>query len=178
MSPKPRPCLREAVFVVWGLGGVLLLLGSAVWRLGTRATEAFVDFQWSPLQWGVALAWLFFMAYSEGWRGFHRGFSPRIVARCRALSRRCDNAVLLLAPLACVGFFRATRKRRIVSVSVAFGILVLVFLVQFLEQPWRGIIALGVVVGLAMGMGSILFFSARWAEGCPTTVPTDIPPKE
>jgi DMSO/TMAO reductase YedYZ heme-binding membrane subunit len=36
---------------------------------------------------------------------------------------------------------------------------ILVLLVRLIQQPWRGIIDLGVVVGLAWGLISLLVFS-------------------
>jgi F0F1-type ATP synthase membrane subunit a len=44
---------------------------------------------------------------------------------------------------------------------VTTGIVVLVLLVRAVPQPWRGIIDLGVVVGLAWGIISIVVFSIQ-----------------
>ena len=65
---------------LWGVVGVLMLLGSAVYRLSFPARDAFShDFFW--YHW-VALALIaLFMAYAEGFRAFQQGFSPRVAAR-------------------------------------------------------------------------------------------------
>jgi hypothetical protein len=58
---------------IWGITGVLLLLGSAAYRLTPLAFAAFsVPFAW--YQW---LAWvlsLLFIAHAEGYRGFQMHF--------------------------------------------------------------------------------------------------------
>jgi hypothetical protein len=98
------------------------------------------------------------MAYVEGYRAFQQGFSPRVAARARHLR---DHPILLhavLAPLFCMAYFHAQRKRQITSLSVTAGIIILVLLVRLLSQPWRGIIDGGVVVGLAWGLVSLVVF--------------------
>lgn len=60
-----------------------------------------------------------------------------------------------------MGYFYATRRRKITSISVTIGIIVLVILVRLLPQPWRGIIDGGVVVGLAWGLISLFLFSVK-----------------
>jgi len=142
---------------LWGLAGVILLIGSAVFRLTPLAVDAFSE-QWSWYHWVSFLGVLFFMAYVEGYRAFQQGFSPRVAARARHLR---DNPTLLhavLAPLFCMAYFHAQRKRQITSLSVTAGIIILVLLVRLLSQPWRGIIDGGVVVGLAWGLVSLVVF--------------------
>jgi hypothetical protein len=102
-----------------------------------------------------------FMAFAEGYRGFQQRFSPRVAARARYLRNNPRTLHVVLAPLFCMGFFHATRRRKITSFSVTFGIVVLVVLVRLLSQPWRGIIDWGVVVGLFWGLVSLAAFSAR-----------------
>jgi hypothetical protein len=54
-----------------------------------------------------------------------------------------------------MGYFHATRRTKIVAYSLSFGILILVILVHRLDQPWRGIIDAGVVLGLGWGVVSL-----------------------
>lgn len=164
--------------VAWGILGVLGILGLAVWRLFPLAVGAFAAGPFGILEWVVFAGWLLFMTFAEGVKGFHRAFSPRVVARARALLDRPRFWPCLLAPFYCFGFFHATRKRMIVSWAVAGGILGLVLLVRLLPQPWRGIIDAGVVAGLGVGMGSILYYSARWLAGRPVDYPADLPEAE
>ena len=112
-------------------------------------------------QWLLLLGNIVFMAYSEGYKGFHRGYAPRLAARVKYLTY-CRNPVeMLLAPLFCMNFFNAPRKRIITSVVLLIGIILLVMLFRQLPQPWRGILDAGVVVGLSWGSISTLWFCMR-----------------
>lgn len=143
---------------VWGLAGVLFLLGSAIYRLTPLAIDAFsYTFIW--YHWISLAVILFFMTYAEGYRGFQKGFSPRVAARALYLKNNPRLLYVLLGPFFCMGFFYATRRRIITSVSVTAGIIILIILVRFLPQPWRGIIDAGVVLGLGWGLVSLLIFS-------------------
>jgi len=148
------------VGAVWGLAGVLLLLGSAIYRLTLGAMKGF-SYHFSWYHWMTLVFVVLCMAYSEGYRAFQKGFSPRVAARARYLKEHPRALHVLAAPLFCMGYFYAPRRRRITSISVTAGIVVLVLLVRLLQQPWRGIIDLGVVVGLAWGLISLLVFGVR-----------------
>jgi hypothetical protein len=60
-----------------------------------------------------------------------------------------------------MGYFHAPRRRQITSISVTVGIIVLVILVRFMPQPWRGIVDAGVIVGLAWGLAALAIFSVQ-----------------
>ena len=62
----------------------------------------------------------------------------------------------LFAPLFAIGYFHATRRTRITAFALSLGIITLVTLVHRLDQPWRGLIDAGVVVGLAWGVVSLV----------------------
>ncbi len=142
---------------IWGLIGVFLLLGSAVYRLSVVAASAF-SYTLQLRHWAALLAAVLFMAYAEGYRAFQKRFSPRVAARAKYLRNHPHALHALLAPLFCMGFFYATRRRKITSISVTAGIVLLIILVRLLPQPWRGIIDLSVVVGLGWGIVSLAFF--------------------
>ena len=142
----------------WGLAGVALLLGSAIYRLTPLAIDAFA-YDWSWYHWLSFALMLFFMAYAEGYRAFQQGFSPRVAARARQLRDHPNALHAVLAPLFCMAYFHAPRRRKIVSISVTAGIIVLVILVRLLAQPWRGIIDGSVVVGLAWGLIALIVFA-------------------
>ncbi len=145
---------------VWGLAGVVLLLGSAVYRLAPIALEGLrQQLQWQ--HWLFLVIVLVFMAYAEGYRAFQQGFSPRVAARARYLAERPSLLHALCAPLFCMAYFHAPKRRMITSLSVTAGIIVLIILVRLLSQPWRGIIDAGVVVGLAWGLAALVVFSVR-----------------
>jgi|AntAceMinimDraft_17_1070374.scaffolds.fasta_scaffold27472_2 hypothetical protein len=163
------------IAAAWGILGVLTILGFAVYRLAPIALAAFESGPFGWVEWVVFGLWMVFMVYAEGVKGFHRAFSPRVVSRARALMSHPHPAACILAPFFCFGFFYATRKRMIVSWSLALGIVALILLVRLLNQPWRGIIDFGVVAGLAIGMLSILYHTALWIAGHPKEYPADLP---
>lgn len=145
---------------IWGLAGIFLLLGSAAYRLSFLAVDAFAyEFQWH--HWASLAIIVLFMAYAEGYKGFQQRFSPRVAARARYLRDNPSPLLAFLAPLFCMGYFHATRRRKIASISLTLVIIVLIIAVRFLAQPWRGIIDAGVVIGLLWGMVSLLFFSLK-----------------
>ncbi|MEW6765770.1 MAG: hypothetical protein AB1344_08285 [Pseudomonadota bacterium] len=153
------------IAAIWGLTGVFLLIGWAVVRLTPVAVEAW-GMSWGVLEWLVAVPWLVFMLVGEGYRGFQKGFAPRVAARARYLRDNPRPLHVLLAPVFCMGFIHATRKRRMVSIAVTSGIVLLILLVRMLPQPWRGIVDLGVVAGLGWGLLAIAWYGARalWGE--------------
>lgn len=145
---------------LWGIIGVLLLLGSAAYRLTPLALAAFS----SPFQWYHWVAWtlsIVFMAHAEGYRGFQCHFSPRVAARALYLKAHPRAVYVILAPLFCMGYFHATRRRQIISISLTAGIVVLILAVHRLAQPWRGIVDAGVVVGLVWGVISLFWFGIK-----------------
>lgn len=159
----------------WGVFGVVALLGSAIYRLVPRVVEL-RQFTLGPLQWGILLGFGLWMLYAEGVKGFHRNFSPRVVARATHLREQPRFLLVLLAPVFCMGFIHATRRRKVTSFAITTAIVVLILAVRLLPQPWRGIIDVGVVGGLLVGIASILWFWARTVFAHqPPAVPLDLP---
>lgn len=148
------------IAALWGLTGISLLLGSAIYRLGEMALEL-TGQSLTLVQWLALIACLLFMGFAEGYRGFQQAFSPRVAARIRYLSDNVTPLRFVLAPLFCMGFFHIQRRRQIVTVCLTLGIIVLVQLVGMLVQPWRGIVDAGVVLGLAWGLVSLWVFTAQ-----------------
>jgi hypothetical protein len=143
---------------VWGIGGISLLLVSAIYRLTRVAVDAF-SYSLTPLHWTFLSVFLLSMLYSEGYRGFHLGFSPRAVARARYLIEHPHVGHSLLAPVFCMGFFHTTRRRMITSTALTLMIIAFIIIVHGLAQPWRGIVDIGVVAGLAWGLVAMLAFA-------------------
>lgn len=154
-TARPSSLLGYAA-IVWGLVGVLLLLLRAIVGLTPIAYAAVTGGELSVLQWVLLGAWVIFMAYAEGYKGFQLRFSPFVGARALELKARPTWVRAILAPAFCLGLFDATRRRMIVSWSVLLGVTALVVLVRLLDQPWRGIVDAGVVVGLSWGTLSLL----------------------
>ena len=145
---------------VWGVLGLSLIFGSALYRLYPYAQELCgTSFAW--YHWAALAASLVFMGYAEGYKGFHLKFSPRVAARALYLKQNPTLARILFAPLFCMGFFHATRKRKIVSYCLTLMIIGLIVLVRRLDQPWRGIVDAGVLLGLGWGLVSIWLFSIQ-----------------
>lgn len=168
--------MTNMIGALWGLTGVMLLLASAVYRLTPLALDA-AGYELRWYHWTFFAFVLLFMAYLEGYRAFQQGFSPRVAARARYLRTHRNTLHAVLAPLFCMGYFHAPKKRRVTSLSVTAGIIVLVLIVRFLPQPWRGIVDAGVVVGLAWGLISLVIFGfqafTRERFDYPPEVPED-----
>ena len=145
----------------WGLTGTIGMLLFAVVRM-CRHTMAAFEYNWSLKHYLVLCAWVVFMAYSEGYRGFQRNFSPRVAARSLYLRDRATPLRSLLAPLFCMAFFHAPPKRRVVVTVLTIMIAAIVVLFQYIPQPWRGILDFGVTIGLSWGIASILYFVIKY----------------
>jgi len=141
----------------WGIGGVVLLLGFAVFRLSPMALEL-SSFDLGQLHWFMLVVSILYMAYAEGYKGFHLAFAPRVVARASYLSANPRLLHILLAPIFCMGYIHATRRRKLLSFGLTSMIICFVLIVRLLPQPWRGIVDAGVVTGLILGIASIGFF--------------------
>lgn len=145
---------------VWGITGIGLLLGSAIYRLSSIGWQTF-SYQLDWYHWLAMAVCVAFMGFAEGYRGFQQAWSPRVAARILYLSKNVSPLRLLFAPLFCMGFFSIVRKRMIVTYCLTLGIIGMVLLVHQLEQPWRGIIDLGVVTGLIWGVTSLILFTLQ-----------------
>ncbi len=148
------------IAALWGFAGICLLFSSAIYRLGNMALEMPLDsFVW--YHWLALALCLVFMGFAEGYRGFQQNFSPRVAARIRYLQQNVTPLRALLAPVFCMGFFHAQRRRQIITFCLTGGIICLILLVRLLEQPWRGIIDAGVVLGLTWGIVSLAAFTLQ-----------------
>ena len=142
---------------IWGVSGVLLLLLFAIYRL-TPMAFALQDTTMSWFHWVFLLISITYMAYAEGFKGFHLGFAPRVVKRALYLRENPKFSYMVLAPLFCMGYIHATKRRQIVSFGLTGLIVVFVILVRLLPQPWRGFLDAGVITGLTIGCFSIVYF--------------------
>ena len=147
----------------WGLLGVFFIIGRAFWRLSEIAIEGIFGGEppMTLLHWTVLTIWVILSAYSEGYRGFQKKFSPRTVARAWYLADNPTIVRLLFAPFFTMGFFDANRKTKITAYVMVFLIVSLVMVVSQIPQPWRGIVDGGVVIGLGWGLLSILLIFIR-----------------
>jgi hypothetical protein len=165
----------------WGISGVLLILLSAIVRLSVRVFEMYSS-PLSVLQWLLLVIFSLYMAYAEGYKGFHLNFAPRVISRAQIflVENNLNNFIyIVFAPLLCMGYIYSTKKRKVVSFLLTGAIIILVLLVRLLPQPWRGIIDAGVVLGLCLGTTSIVYFWFKSIQkGWVSPVPADFPDKE
>lgn len=159
---------------MWGIAGVVGLLVQALVRLGPRAVEALKS-ELDVVQWIALVGWCAFMVHAEGIKGFHRRFSPRVVARAWTLAERPQLLHVIFAPAYCMSLFHASRRGIIVAWSVLLGVIGLITIVSRMSQPWRGIVDAGVVLGLGVGLASILFYTVRAMGGTPPPIDPDLP---
>ena len=150
-NPPHRITAIGAIASCWGIIGFYSLVIFAMVRLSAHTLEAF-DQPFTLVQWFVLLVSLVFMAYSEGYKGFQKSYSPRFAARVHYLSSQANGLQLVLAPLFCMGFFNAPKRRIISSVLLSSMIVTFVLLFKLVPQPWRGILDAGVVLGLIWGL--------------------------
>jgi hypothetical protein len=140
---------------VWAVVGFSLILLDAINRLSGMALDAFAEGFTLP-QWVGLVLVVLFMAYTEGYRGFQKSFSPRCAARAYHLYKNPEPLSVALAPLFIMGFFRAERRPFLIAWVGTMVIVMLVFALHVTPQPWRGIVDCGVVVGLSWGLISFL----------------------
>lgn len=152
---------KQLALSVWGVVGVVALIGRGLYMLTPIALEPIRAQLLDGWHWVILVGWSALNAYTEGYRGFHRSFSPRVVERSFDIGREPTLARVALAPAYCMGLFHAPRRTLIASWSLLIGIVLLVVLIRHLAQPWRGIVDAGVVVGLGAGLASLLFLYAR-----------------
>lgn len=168
--------LRTHIAPFWGVLGVVTILVRAIVKLIPVAAEPFQGDTLTTVGWVTYALSIILMGWSEGYRGFQKAFSPRVVARAFALRQVRNPLYLVLAPLFCMGLMHATRKRLIVSWCILVGVVLLVIGVRMLAQPWRGAIDAGVVVGLGWGVVAILVFYVRAVLGRLPAISPDLPP--
>ncbi len=76
------------------------------------------------------------------------------------LRRAATIPTALLAPLFCIGLIGAAPRLQRMTWLGAGLIVLAVLVVQRLPQPWRGIVDVGVVLGLSWGLVSFLVMTA------------------
>ena len=143
--------------VIWGFLGFIFLLIFALIRLSDIAIDSF-KYDYNFYHWVAVIINSLFMAYSEGYKGFQKSFSPRLAARLKYLYQKGNPIELILAPLFCMSFFNAPKKRIFISLSLTILIISFVIFFHQLPQPWRGILDIGVLIGLTWGLVVSCYF--------------------
>ncbi len=155
---------RISLAQAWGLLGVLLLLGDALFRLFPMAKQM-LSSELSLFQQVLLLGVVGFFALIEGHKGFGQSLAPRLAARLQILRDEPTKKRVWLAPLFLMALVDATPKRLAVNWILTFGIVFFIIVVRLLPAPYRGIVDAGVVVGLTWGTLAILYFAWRVFSG-------------
>jgi uncharacterized membrane protein len=145
----------------WGVIGVIGLIASAAYKLTPRIVELNL-YPFAIQHWLFLLVFTPYMAYAEGYKGFYLNLAPRVLARALYLRESSGPVLALTAPLFCMGYFYATRKRMLTAWIVSSSIVVLVAIVSHIPQPWRGLIDVGVEVGLVVGIAALFWHWLRF----------------
>ena len=164
--------LKGFIAVVWAITGLFILLSFASWRLSAYTLESFsMPLNW--LHWVVFAAWTIFRAHGEGYKGFQLKFSPRFAARCKYLLSNASWLQTILAPLFCMAYFHAPKKRVLATFALTIMIIAFIFMFRLIPQPWKGLLDFGVVLGLAWGMVSTSYFCFKAVSYTHLTLPTN-----
>mgnify|MGYP001269411197 FL=1 len=166
--------MRQRLLATWGVVCVLALLGNALYRLTPLAIEPWVEGQMSLWQKAVFVVWAVINAYTEGYRGFHQRFSPRVVGRAFHLGENPRPLDVVFALPFVMSLYHAQKRQRMISWTFIVVLTLVILAVRALPQPWRGIIDGGVVVGLGLGALSVVYFYVRGLRGDPPPAP-DLP---
>lgn len=143
-------------------------------RLGPLVMDG-LALPWAWFHWALFALNLVLMAWFEGYRGFQQNYAPRFAARSEYLYRHASLLQVLIAPLVCMGFVNAPKRRVIATFALTSGIILIVLLYRQLPQPWRGILDAGVVLGLAWGMAATAWHVALALRNGPQADPQITP---
>jgi|SRR5690554_5330351 len=151
----------RVIAAVWGIVGIIFILSSPMYRLSQLSWPVITGGELLWYHWLILSISIIFMAYAEGYKGFQKNFSPRVAARARYLRDHASVVNGIFAPLFCMGYFGATRRRQIASFILTSMLVILIIGVSYLSQPWRTMIDAGVVVGLFWGIVSVVMFAVK-----------------
>jgi len=168
------PNTRVTLSGLWGFLGLVAVLADALYRLTPIALEPFT-MGMTTVEWVLYVFTLVIFAYAEGYRGFHRAFAPRAVARAFYVGTTDKVWLKVLAPLFCMALVHATRRRLIANWILVFGIVAVVIAVRAAGGATRVIVDAGVVAGLSLGTLSLLYHYLVALRGRPTVVPLELP---
>jgi hypothetical protein len=158
---------RSIAIGIWCILQVILILWMSVVRLvplvaGLTRPENMGAM--SNLNWFLTIVWCLVMGYCEGYRGFYCKFSPVAVDRAFSLDttgRFYNIHIILLGGPYAMGLFMADKKRLITSWLLFIFIFWMIAMVKKLSFPYREMVDAGVLVGITLGMLSLVWHSTR-----------------
>ena len=115
------------------------------------------DMTLTPFQQAIYIINMLYFAYAEGYKGFQKKLGPLVVSRSLTLDYKTSPLHhVIFGSFYSMGYFHATKKRKILSISVSSIIVLVIIGVKRLPSPWKNIIDGGVVVGLSWGVAAIV----------------------
>ncbi|PCJ90121.1 MAG: hypothetical protein COA46_12245 [Porticoccaceae bacterium] len=144
----------------WGVFGVATFLLSAIYRIWPGVENIFYA-QNDPAAYFLLAVLTPLMLYLEGYRGFYKSFTPRVVSRAKLLGHESPLHQKIMAPLFCMGFICSSLQRKFSLYMIILGIYGLVIWVKSLSQPWRWVIDLSVSIALFFGVLTIMWVAYR-----------------
>lgn len=153
--------LLRNILGVWGVTQVILIFGNALKRVIPVALQPIKQNDLDLSHWVLYLIWCVFMSYTEGYKAFHLKFSPLVVSRAFNLIKNPSFVNYIFSGPYSMGMFGADKKRMIVSWSITLGIFALVKIVKYLPYPYRSIVDGGVVLGLSIGVLSMVYYTIK-----------------
>jgi hypothetical protein len=158
---KASPGMTPAMW--WGVGGVALVFGMAVYRLGVRGLDTVVR-GLTPGQWLALLLLTAVFVYGEGIRALQRRYIPHVMRRVELLRAEPRWWYRLLAPLHALTLIGASTRMLLKSWAGTIAIALAVVIVRSMPDPWRGIVDVAVASALAWGTLALLRAAAQRAR--------------
>lgn len=156
--------MKSRLTVGWALGGVSILFGSAVFRLGSRGVATVRGGLDSFHLAALAVVVVAFV-YGEGVRAIQRKYAPHLLGRVADVSRETRVVYRLLAPFYAMSLVGAPPRSLIRAWAGVAAIVSAILVLRVTPDPWRGIVDLGVALALAWGLVAILV--QAWKRGVP-----------
>ncbi len=146
---------------LWGLLGVVLLLGRPAYSLGVQGWGLLSEANAAGWRLAAGIAIVVALAWGEGLRALARSWAPFVARRLHAITDDAPGWARWLAPAYATGLVDSdTRLVRRAWIGAA-AIVVAVIGVRFLPPFWRGSVDLGVASALAIGViGLVRAFAA------------------
>ncbi|MDH3270127.1 MAG: hypothetical protein OEN56_02270 [Gemmatimonadota bacterium] len=139
---------------------MMLILASAVWRLGHRGIVT-IQAGLSPFEWFGLVAVTTAFVYGEGVRALGRRWVPDVIDRARRLRSDPSRLMRLSGPLYGLRLVGRDRVALFWGWFTTVAIVVAVFVVRALPEPWRGIVDFAVAGAL---MWALIVIVRRFPE--------------
>ena len=111
----------------------------------------------TPLEWLALVVLALAFAYGEGFRALARRWVPAMDRRARELGPAAPMHHRLLAPLYAMSLIGGTTRAVVRAWIGVLLIVIAVFIVRALPDPWRGIVDLSVALALTIGLVRLVF---------------------